>query len=83
MLKWFIKAVSIGSLNVIYVCRYMLGVSVAGRGKYYEISSSRLSDSVYIYMCVFENSKGIVKVEILVSVEIHSDLLRIRILRHI
>lgn len=51
MLKWFIKAVSIGSLNVIYVCRFMLGVSVAGRGKYYEISS-RLSDSVYIYVCV-------------------------------
>lgn len=36
MLKWFIKADSIGSLNVIHVCRYMLGVSVAGHGKYYE-----------------------------------------------
>ena len=79
MLKWFIKADSIGSLNDIYVFRYILSVSVAKHGKYYEIPSSRLSDSVY----VFKNSKGIVKVEILILVEIHSDLLMIRILRHI
>ena len=53
MLKWFIKADSIGSLNVIYVFRYMLSVSVVGHRKYYEISSSRLSDSVYTYIYTY------------------------------
>lgn len=52
MLKWFIKAVSIDLLNVIYVCRYMLGVSVAGRGKYYEISSRLSILSIYICVCL-------------------------------
>ena len=56
MLKWFIKADSIGSLNVIYVFRYMLSVSVVQHRKYYEISSSRLSDSVYIYTVCYAKS---------------------------